>query len=104
MKRYADLGVETQITEVEVRCNGDWSCTKTSWDYEAEKTQANIYGSLLTVCLTEINCNAFETWGFTNLHAHYPNSLPFYTNYKKKSAYYKMLYVLNHHQLETPRA
>ena len=74
IQRYAEIGLEVQITELDVKCcNGLYeSCGGTkncpyedgNWPEEAQKRQAEIYAKLLEICLEEPNCNSYTVWGF----------------------------------------
>lgn len=48
---------------------------------------------LLYICLKAPNCEAFDTWGFTDKYSWLKspdNALPFDKDYKKKNAYWWM--------------
>ena len=90
VQRLADLGLEVQFTEVDVRL-GDSSSFSL-------RTEADIYEDLLDVCLGEPACTLFQTWGLTDKYSWLPNEfpgsgwgLPFDENYQKKPAYNAML-------------
>jgi len=71
IQRYAKIGVETHMTEVDVACNKkDGTC---SWNNDAKLLQGRVYRQLLHICLTEPNCKAFVTWGFTDKVAWNPS-------------------------------
>ncbi len=55
-----DLGLEVHITEMDVACT---NCTASRL-----QTQAQIYGSMLSTCLSQPACKSFESWGFTDKH------------------------------------
>lgn len=88
--RYAALGLEVHITELDVKC-GD-GC---NWTADKEKQQAAIYHDLLNACLAyPKTCKNFETWGFTDKHTWISNNqhpLPFDENYQPKAAVNAML-------------
>jgi hypothetical protein len=57
MKRLAALGLEVQITEMDVKIqNGSGS------EAERLEAQAALYGDMLRVCLEQEACTAFLTW------------------------------------------
>jgi GH35 family endo-1,4-beta-xylanase len=52
MKRYADIGVEVMITEIDVRCRqGKEPCPVEIWTDSMLERQAEIYSNILQVCL-----------------------------------------------------
>jgi len=87
LERLAGLGLEVQITEMDVRIPGEPS----------ERTlaqQAEVYGSMMDVCLEAENCSAFVLWGFTDRHSWVPgffsgwgSALIFDESYAPKPAY-----------------
>ena len=98
MSRLADLGLEVQITEMDVRIRQPF----TAKDYEK---QAQIYRSMLRTCLLAKNCNTFVTWGFSDRYSwipsHFENwgvALLFDRTYQAKPAYYELLEELANYQ------
>jgi endo-1,4-beta-xylanase len=95
IKRYAALGLEAIITELDIKI------LKT--DYTANSTlqlnnQAECYRRLIRLCLDNSNCKTFMTWGFTDLYSWIPGFTPTYdysllfdTNYAPKPAYTSIL-------------
>jgi endo-1,4-beta-xylanase len=86
MARLGALGLEVQITEMDVRLQ----------DTEAQTLarQAEIYGDTLQLCLDEPSCTAFVMWGFADGHSWIPSSfegwgdaLIFDDEYAPKPAY-----------------
>jgi endo-1,4-beta-xylanase len=65
IQRYAAIGVETQMTEVDVAC--DKHNNSCNWDSAARQLQGKVFSHLLALCISEPNCKAFVTWGFTDL-------------------------------------
>jgi hypothetical protein len=64
MKAYADIGVQVQITEFDIRARpsaSDWN------------KAAIVASDVLKACVNSPNCTAFNNWGFTQ--AIYPNGL-----------------------------
>ena len=68
IKRLGELGLEVQITEMDVRIHGG-----TGTREEKLAAQANLYRDMLKVCLNAPNCKAFVTWGFTDKHSWIPS-------------------------------
>lgn len=58
IQRLADLGLAVRITEMDVR-------TERRFSSKADRLarQAQIYRSVMSVCLQDENCEAFSTWG-----------------------------------------
>ncbi|HUN83379.1 MAG TPA: endo-1,4-beta-xylanase [Terracidiphilus sp.] len=90
LRRFAALGLEVQFTEVDVQLR-DGSAVSL-------KAEADTYRDLLSICLRQPACTAFQTWGFTDKHSWIPHeyhgygwALPFDQNYKPKPAFYAML-------------
>ncbi len=93
MVRLAALGLQVNITEMDVR----------TWDASgspAEKlaTQAQIYHNVLAVCLLAKNCKRFLLWGFTDSYTWIPSftkhadvPLIFDKSYHPKPAYYALI-------------
>ena len=84
------LGLQVHITEMDVRIPVDSSGNATAANLQA---QAATYQRILTVCLQNPGCTAFQTWGFTDKHSWIPSSypgfgdaLPFDVNYQPKPA------------------
>lgn len=94
MQRFADLGLDIYITELDVRLslgrNGDIS------PFQSQR-QADIYRNVMRVCLEQPACKSVQTWGMTDLHSWIPSfapgfgsALPFDENLAAKPAYYAM--------------
>jgi len=85
IKRLTALGLEVQITEMDVSFSGG------NGNEAAELAQqATIYGQVLDACLASPNCSAYVTWGFTDKYTWLGSSeqpLPFDVNYKPKPAF-----------------
>jgi endo-1,4-beta-xylanase len=95
MDRYAALGIDVYITEMDVTITG----TPSEADLVA---QAAIYEHMMHVCVTKPNCHALVTWGFTDKHSWVPelvpgagSALPFDANYAPKPAYYALRHGLS---------
>ncbi|WP_371408934.1 endo-1,4-beta-xylanase [Micromonospora zamorensis] len=82
LQRFADLGVDVQITELDVMTGGN---------------QANIYGSVTRACLAVSRCTGITTWGVRDCDSWRgsDNALLFDCNGNKKAAYTNVLNALN---------
>ena len=92
------LGLQVHITEADVRIPVDSSGNAAAADLQS---QAATYQRILTVCLQNPGCTAFQTWGFTDKHSWIPGSypgfgaaLPFDVNDQAKPAVASMLNAL----------
>lgn len=98
---YADLGLYTQFTEIDVRCGkGNTNSKYTAiceleegddWTDEMLTAQGNVYRKLANACIFKSNCLSFETWGYVDgdysfLSDPY-NGFMFEEDYSKKKAY-----------------
>jgi endo-1,4-beta-xylanase len=88
IQQLVALGLQVHITEMDVRIPVDSSGNATAANLQA---QAQTYQRILTVCLQNPGCTAFQTWGFTDKHSWIPGSypgfgaaLPFDVNYQPK--------------------
>jgi endo-1,4-beta-xylanase len=83
LQRFADLGVDLEITELDVGGSGSG--------------QANVYRQVTQACMNVARCTGITTWGITDRHTWRPNDTPllFDNNYQKKQAYQAVLDVLN---------
>lgn len=94
MKRLTDLGLEVQITELDVRVPLDSSGRPGAADLEA---QARVYGQVARTCLKFPRCTAIQTWGVTDKYSWVPGyfkgtgaALLFDREYSPKPAYEAM--------------
>ena len=76
-------------TEMDVKIPVDASGNATAANLQA---QADTYQRILTVCLQNPGCTAFQTWGFTDKHSWLSGqgkaaALPFDVNYQPKLAF-----------------
>jgi endo-1,4-beta-xylanase len=92
------LGLEVHITEADVRIPVDSSGNASAANLQS---QAATYQRILTICLQNPGCTAFQTWGFTDKHSWIPGSypgfgaaLPFDVTYQAKPAVASMLNAL----------
>lgn len=100
LKRFAALGLEVQITELDIRACDEWS----TCDAAALQNQADMYADLLEICLGIPQCKVFEMWGFTDKYTWLDDfqnpthkdemPLPFDKDYAPKPAYHSMMQVL----------
>jgi endo-1,4-beta-xylanase len=88
MRRLNALGLETAITELDVRIPLPASAQNLD-------RQRAIYNGLLSTCVAARNCKTFVSWGFTDkaswISTAYPGygaALPFDENYNPKPAYF----------------
>jgi GH35 family endo-1,4-beta-xylanase len=98
MQRFAGLGLDISITELDIAIDSPVVIS----DYA---TQAAKYKSFLLVCLKNPNCKTFTTWGFTDAYSWIPNreyisgskddALIFDRQYQPKPAYNALLEVLD---------
>ncbi|MFF0467762.1 endo-1,4-beta-xylanase, partial [Micromonospora zamorensis] len=82
LQRFADLGVDVQITELDVMTGGN---------------QANIFGSVTRACMNVSRCTGITTWGVRDCDSWRgsDNALLFDCNGNKKAAYTAVLDALN---------
>jgi endo-1,4-beta-xylanase len=96
MKRLTALGVEVQITEMDVETQDDPRSLP-----DKLTAEANLYRNMLSACLAAPNCTAFLMWGFTDRYSWIPYftghpdmPLIFDTSYRPKPAYNALIGVL----------
>ncbi|WP_430781651.1 endo-1,4-beta-xylanase [Actinoplanes sp. G11-F43] len=81
IQRFADLGVDVQITELDVQQGGN---------------QANIYGAVTRACLAVTRCTGITVWGVRDSDSwRDDNPLLFDAGGNKKAAYTAVLNALN---------
>jgi endo-1,4-beta-xylanase len=87
MARYAAIGVEVAITELDVRLPVPVTA-------QTVQQQAQAYREILSICRAAPNCKTFVLWGFTDRYSWIPSAYPGYgsatpldQNYGKKPAY-----------------
>lgn len=71
MARYAELGVEVQITECDFRIGKPLDDAKT-------QLQNKFYADLLQACIDAPNCSHFTVWGLSDLDSWVPDTFPEY--------------------------
>jgi endo-1,4-beta-xylanase len=86
LKRFAKLGLELHITELDVRLNDSSPASLAA--------QAKLYGEITTLCVQQPKCKLLQTWGFTDKHSWIPGfykgqgwALLWDDKYQKKPAY-----------------
>lgn len=93
MKRYADLGLSVQVTEIDVKVGKDAGPAELA-------AQARVYGDMLRTCLAASNCTAFTSWGVSDKYAWargpvvgqpWEQPLPFDDSFRPKPAYTAMI-------------
>lgn len=99
MQRYAELGLNVAITELDVRIplGDDGEPTD-----EQLSVQADYYSRFMYICLAAENCSDFRMWGFTDAESWVPDAfegtgaaLIFDENYNPKPAYDALLEALD---------
>jgi endo-1,4-beta-xylanase len=98
IQQLTALGLQVHITEMDVRLKLDSNGNATAADLDA---QAQTYQRILTVCLQNPGCTAFQTWGFTDKYSWIPGfyagfgaALPFDAGYQPKPAVSAMITTL----------
>ncbi|SFS65196.1 endo-1,4-beta-xylanase [Saccharopolyspora flava] len=83
LQRFADLGVNVQITELDVGGSGT--------------AQADVYRAVTQACLAVERCEGITVWGIPDTYSWRAEETPllFDGNYQKKEAYYAVLEALN---------
>ncbi|MEO3750536.1 endo-1,4-beta-xylanase [Streptomyces sp. B6B3] len=69
LTRFADLGMETAVTELDVRMDLPESGQPTRAQL---RQQADYYEQALSACLAVEGCNSFTIWGFTDKYSWVP--------------------------------
>lgn len=99
MARIGELGLEVQITELDIRFDGEPNASKLG-------QQADEYALLLNTCLDAPSCTAFVVWGVTDKYTWLRDAnLGFYNNpavepllfdddYQPKGAYFALVEAL----------
>ncbi len=90
LERFAALGLEVQLTEIDVQLKGN------APKAERLEAQARVYGDLLQTCLNQKACTAFVMWGFTDAHSWRSGNEPliYDSGYDPKPAYEALRRVL----------
>ncbi|MEV5317405.1 endo-1,4-beta-xylanase [Streptomyces sp. NPDC052687] len=82
LQRFADLGVDVQITELDIEGSGT--------------AQATSYSNVVKACLAVTRCTGITVWGITDKYSWRASGTPllFDSNYNKKPAYTAVLNAL----------
>ena len=95
VQRLGDLVLQVQVTELDVRMQGEPTQAKL-------ERQAQVYGEFLDICLSSEHCTAFVLWGLTDRHSWIPGFRPgwgsaliFDESYQPKPAYEALREVLS---------
>ncbi|WP_127503760.1 endo-1,4-beta-xylanase [Actinoplanes solisilvae] len=90
LQRFANLGVDVQITELDIEGSGS--------------TQANSYASAVRACLAVTRCNGITVWGIRDSDSWRASGTPllFDNSGNKKAAYTSALAALNNGQPTDP--
>ncbi len=82
LQRFADLGVDVQITELDIEGSG--------------QAQATNYGNVVRACLAVTRCTGITVWGIPDKYSWRSSGTPllFDDNYNKKPAYDAVLSAL----------
>jgi endo-1,4-beta-xylanase len=87
IQRFADLGVDVAITELDIRMNLPRDTTK-------DTQQANDYRTVVNACLAVTRCAGITVWDYTDKYSWIPSvfpgqgaALPYDENLNKKPAY-----------------
>ena len=64
--RFTALGVQVQITEMDVALPLDADGNPTP---EGSQLQADVYRRIASACLAHVGCTAIQTWGFTDKYS-----------------------------------
>jgi endo-1,4-beta-xylanase len=92
IRRLTALGLQVQITELDVRLKIDGRGPPSSDDLAKQR---RIYQEVVAVCLRFPQCTAIQTWGFTDKYSWVPGAFPgtgaavlFDSDYAAKPAYH----------------
>ncbi len=94
LQRFANLGVDVNITELDIRMPTPASAANL-------QAQANNYRTVVAACLAVARCTSITTWGVTDKFSWVPSTFPgqgaallFDNNYARKAAYTSTLSAL----------
>jgi len=86
LDRFAKLGLELHITELDVRLDDATPASFTA--------QAKLYGEVASICVRQPACKLIQTWGLTDKYSWIPRAFPGHgwallwdETYQKKPAY-----------------
>jgi endo-1,4-beta-xylanase len=90
LQRFADLGLEIYVTEMDVRVSSNPSSSEL-------QTQASYYKNIIEKCMAQPAVKGIQVWGFTDKYSWVPGTFPgrdnaliFDRNYNPKPSYYAM--------------
>jgi endo-1,4-beta-xylanase len=102
LQKFANLGIDVQITELDIRMPTPASTANLS-------QQATDYSNVVKACFAVSRCNDITVWGITDKYSWVPGTFPgqgaallFDDNYNKKPAYNSTLTALNGAPQVTP--
>ncbi|WP_026535060.1 endo-1,4-beta-xylanase, partial [Arthrobacter sp. H14] len=94
LQRFDDLGLETAVTEIDVRMDLPIGADPTAAQLEK---QANYYQRALEACLGVEGCNSFTIWGFVDKYSWVPvffegqgAATVMWNDFTRKPAYYAL--------------
>jgi len=94
LQRFADLGLDVRITELDIRMQTPSDATKLA-------RQATDYAAVVNACLGVSRCRGITIWGFTDKYSWVPDVFPgqgaaliYDANYQAKPAYTSTLTAL----------
>lgn len=94
LQRFDDLGLETAITEIDVRMDIAPGTTPTAAQLEK---QASYYDRALEACVAVEECNSFTIWGFVDKYSWVPvffagegEATVMWNDFTRKPAYYAL--------------
>ena len=81
-QKIADLDLDIYITELDVSVREGMS----------EEQQADVYEEVLSLCLAQTRCKAYQAWGFTDMYSwrREYNPLLLDRRYQPKPAYFAL--------------
>ena len=98
MQQLAAQGIQVHITEMDVRLPVNSSGLASAADLQS---QAQMYQNIMTVCLEQPNCTAFQVWGVSYNDSWIPGfapgdgaALPFDFNYQPTPAFNSLMTAL----------
>ncbi len=98
--RFGALGLETNITEMDVRLPHQPDASSPITDAQYQQ-QADVYRRAMQACLDSGSCKSFVVWGISDLHSWVPGTFPPYDDallfdrsYQPKPAYTAILNLL----------
>lgn len=94
LQRFDDLGLETAVTEIDVRMN---IAAETKPTEAQLAKQASYYQQALEACLNVENCKSFTIWGFNDKYSWVPvffsgqgEATVMWEDYTRKPSYYAL--------------